>query len=203
MPGPALALYGAFLLLAFGWRTVVQLRTTGRTGFVGLSGSPTRPEWWGGVLFVVALAAGLLAPLLQLTGAVAPLEAADGTLAAVAGVTLVVAGSVLTLAAQREMGREWRIGVDAGERTTLVTGGPFARVRNPVFTAMAVVAAGLLALVPNVVALGGLLALLLAVQLQVRWAEEPYLARVHGSAYAAYAARAGRFVPGIGRRRPG
>jgi protein-S-isoprenylcysteine O-methyltransferase Ste14 len=65
---------------------------------------------------------------------------------------------------------------------------------------MLLVATGLLALVPNVVALGGLLALLLAVQLQVRWAEEPYLARLHGPAYAAYAARAGRFVPGVGRR---
>ena len=29
--------------------------------------------------------------------------------------------------------------------------------------------------------------------------EEPYLLAMHGAAYAAYAARAGRFVPGIGR----
>jgi protein-S-isoprenylcysteine O-methyltransferase Ste14 len=34
---------------------------------------------------------------------------------------------------------------------------------------------------------------------QVRGAEEPYLLRVHGDAYRCYAARAGRFVPGIGR----
>ena len=29
--------------------------------------------------------------------------------------------------------------------------------------------------------------------------EEPYLLKVHGSAYAEYAARVGRFLPGVGR----
>jgi protein-S-isoprenylcysteine O-methyltransferase Ste14 len=35
--------------------------------------------------------------------------------------------------------------------------------------------------------------------LQVRAVEEPYLLSVHGDAYATYAARVGRFVPGVGR----
>ena len=43
-----------------------------------------------------------------------------------------------------------------------------------------------------------LVALVAAVQLQVRVVEEPYLRAVHGAAYDAYAARAGRFLPGIG-----
>jgi protein-S-isoprenylcysteine O-methyltransferase Ste14 len=34
-------------------------------------------------------------------------------------------------------GASWRIGVDPDERTTLVTSGPFAIARNPIFTAMA------------------------------------------------------------------
>jgi protein-S-isoprenylcysteine O-methyltransferase Ste14 len=38
-----------------------------------------------------------------------------------------------------------------------------------------------------------------AVQLQVRSIEEPYLRRVHGVAYERYAGRVGRFVPGVGR----
>jgi protein-S-isoprenylcysteine O-methyltransferase Ste14 len=33
----------------------------------------------------------------------------------------------------------------------------------------------------------------------VRLVEEPYLERVHGEAYRAYAERTGRFVPRIGR----
>jgi protein-S-isoprenylcysteine O-methyltransferase Ste14 len=34
------------------------------------------------------------------------------------------------------MGASWRIGVDPSERTDLVTGGAFALVRNPIFSAM-------------------------------------------------------------------
>jgi protein-S-isoprenylcysteine O-methyltransferase Ste14 len=40
-----------------------------------------------------------------------------------------------------------------------------------------------------------------AVELQVRVVEEPYLLAMHGSAYVSYAVRAGRFVPRIGRMR--
>ena len=36
-----------------------------------------------------------------------------------------------------------------------------------------------------------------------RLVEEPYLHRVHGTAYDRYAARTGRFLPWIGRQRLG
>ena len=51
---------------------------------------------------------------------------------------------------------------------------------------------------PNPVALVAL-ALWLGLEIQTRMVEEPYLLKVHGSAYAEYAARVGRFVPGVGR----
>jgi protein-S-isoprenylcysteine O-methyltransferase Ste14 len=54
-------------------------------------------------------------------------------------------------------------------------------------------------MVPNVVAFAGFGALVLALEIQVRLVEEPYLLRAHGTAYASYAARTGRFAPGIGR----
>jgi len=44
---------------------------------------------------------------------------------------LAVAGIALTALAQFAMGDSWRVGVDANERTALVTNGPFAIVRNP------------------------------------------------------------------------
>ncbi|MFF5757489.1 methyltransferase family protein [Streptomyces longwoodensis] len=103
--------------------------------------------------------------------------------------------------AQRAMGASWRVGVDQEERTALVSDGPFARVRNPIFTTMAVTGLGLTLMVPNILAFAALAALVTAVELQVRVVEEPYLRSVHGSAYTAYAATAGRFVPGIGRQR--
>jgi protein-S-isoprenylcysteine O-methyltransferase Ste14 len=51
---------------------------------------------------------------------------------------------------------------------------------------------------PNVVAVVGILALVGAIVLQVRVVEEPYLVRVHGEAYLAYACRVGRLVPRVG-----
>ena len=51
---------------------------------------------------------------------------------------------------------------------------------------------------PNALALAAWLALIAAVEIQVRLVEEPYLARTHGAAYADSARRTGRFVPGLG-----
>src|SRR5690606_28061473 len=100
-----------------------------------------------------------------------------------------------------QMGASWRVGVDRDERTALVTDGMFALVRNPIFSAMLVTAVGLTLMVGNVVSLVGLAALVGALEVQVRLVEEPYLLTVHGEAYAGYAARVGRFVPGLGRLR--
>jgi protein-S-isoprenylcysteine O-methyltransferase Ste14 len=54
-------------------------------------------------------------------------------------------------------------------------------------------------MVPNVVAFAGFGALVLALEIQVRLVEEPYLRRTHGAAYERYAARTGRFAPRVGR----
>ena len=195
----ALALYGAYLLLAFGLRTLIQLRRTGSTGFRGLGGRPGSAEWLAGVGFVVALALGVAAPVLALLDVVEPIAALDGDAAHVAGAALAVAGIAATLLAQLAMGSSWRIGVDHEERTALVTTGPFALVRNPIFSAMIPTALGLVLLVPSWVALLGLAGLVLALELQVRVVEEPYLLRTHGRDYREYAARVGRFVPSVGR----
>ncbi|WP_247659199.1 isoprenylcysteine carboxylmethyltransferase family protein [Micromonospora sp. U56] len=72
------------------------------------------------------------------------------------------------------MGSSWRVGVgvDPTERSALVTSGPFALVRNPIFTAMAATALGLTLMVPNAVALIAWLVLVVALQLQVRAVDE-------------------------------
>ncbi len=195
----ALALYVVYGGLTFGVRTLVQIRRTGSRGFHGVGGRPGSAEWFAGVGFVVALAVGFTAPLLALLDVVEPIAALDVTPLHVAGVALAVAGIATTFAAQVAMGTSWRIGVDPGERTALVTTGPFALVRNPIFAAMLPTALGLTLMVPSWIALVGLVGLVLALELQVRAVEEPYLLAVHGDAYATYAARVGRFVPGVGR----
>jgi protein-S-isoprenylcysteine O-methyltransferase Ste14 len=193
--------YVMFMALAFGVRAVAHRRRTGSAGFNGMRGRPGSAEWFAGILFVVAVVAGLVAPALQAFGVVAPIEAVDGWFTRGVGVIVAVAGIAATLWAQGAMGDSWRVGVDPDETTGLVTAGPFAVVRNPIFTTMAVAGLGLTLLAPNVVAIGALVALVVAVELQVRVVEEPYLIRVHGEAYLAYARRVGRLVPGVGRLR--
>ena len=68
----ALALCVLYLVLAFGGRTLLQLRRTGSTGFKGISGRPFSIEWTGGILFAVAVLLGLAAPVLTLAGAMEP-----------------------------------------------------------------------------------------------------------------------------------
>lgn len=195
----ALAGFAVFFLLAFGLRSLIHYRRTGTTGFVGLSGRPGSAEWWGGVLFALALVAAVAAPLLQLAGAVEPAAWLAQPWARAVGGLLYLAGVAGTLWAQFAMGESWRIGVDTGARTALVAAGPFRWVRNPIFTAMSLATLGLALLVPNVVSLIGVAALALALEIQVRLVEEPYLHRVHGDHYRRYAASAGRFLPRLGR----
>ena len=114
------------------------------------------------------------------------------------GWALVAAGFVVTVRAQVQMGASWRIGIDS-ERTELVTGGLFSVVRNPIFSGMLAVVTGVTLATPSAWTVMGWLDYVLLVSLQVRL-EEDHLLRLHGSDYARYAARVGRFVPGMGLR---
>ncbi|MGY2084315.1 methyltransferase family protein [Blastococcus sp. SYSU DS0539] len=196
MTGVAVALYVVALVVLFGVRSWVQRRRTGSAGFHGISGTPAEAAWWGGVLFVAAVVTGLAGPLLAVSGVVTA-DAPTGV--QLAGLVLALAGFGATLAGQTGMGASWRIGVDPAERTELVTTGVFAHVRNPIFTAMTVAQLGVVLMVPTWVSVLALVALVAAIQLQVRAVEEPYLLTVHGGTYAAYAEQTGRFLPGVGR----
>jgi protein-S-isoprenylcysteine O-methyltransferase Ste14 len=118
------------------------------------------------------------------------------------GLALSMAGLAALLWSQSSMGDSLRIGVDPAERTALVTAGPFRWVRNPIYSAMLVYAAGVALLVPNAASFVAFGVLALGLDLHVRLVEEPYLAATHGSSYASYAARVGRFVPGVGKFPP-
>jgi protein-S-isoprenylcysteine O-methyltransferase Ste14 len=201
MAAAALVLSGVSLTITFGLRVALQLRRTGSTGVHGLAADAPPLERLTAVLFVAGLATGAAAPTLALLNVIEPIAALDGALGNEIGAAIVVAGIVLTFGAQLSMGDSWRIGVDPEERTELVTGGPFELVRNPIYSALLPTVLGLVLMVPSVVAIAGFVTLFLALELQVRLVEEPYLLQVHGDAYADYAARVGRFVPGLGLMR--
>lgn len=193
----ALLLLLGFYAIAFGLRTYQHLRATGSTGFHGLSGRPGSAEWWGGALFGLGVGLSLLAPIAGLLGWTAAPPVSLPRL--VLGVLAAVLGIAATYGAQVSMGRSWRIGVRADERTALVTTGPFTVVRNPIFTCMLWTAGALVLLLPSPLTLAAAASLFLAIELQVRLVEEPHLQRTHGAAYRDYTARVGRFLPGLGR----
>jgi protein-S-isoprenylcysteine O-methyltransferase Ste14 len=201
MATSALIFLGVYFFLCFGVRSVVQKIRTGSTGFRGISGELGSTEWVGGVLFAVALGLGVLAPVLDLAGALDPIAALDQDVVRQAGGGMYFGGLVTTLVAQMAMGRSWRIGVGPAEKTELVTDGPFSVVRNPIFTGMVPTSLGIALLVPNAVAIAAVGLLLVALQIQTRLVEEPYLLSVHGRTYRRYAQRTGRFVPLLGRLR--
>lgn len=195
----ALGLVAVGIGAAFGWRTIAHRRATGSSGFRGISGRPLSPEWIGGVLFAVAVVALITGVVLAALGIVA---GPDVPLAVeIVGAVAALAGLAVVLAAQRDMGDSWRVGVDERERTDLVGRGLFGVVRNPVFSGMGLFVAGVTAAVPTPLTIGALVAFVVAIHLQVRSVEEPYLRRVHPDTYPAYARRVGRFVPGLGRLR--
>ena len=115
----------------------------------------------------------------------------------VIGAVLALGGTMLTLAAQWRMGASWRIGLD-DRPTALVTTGLYRWMRNPIFTGMLLSLGGFALLSPAVWTLVGWLLTALAIAAQVR-VEERHLATAHGPAWTAYAARTGRFMPGLGR----
>lgn len=201
MNGVALSLYLLYFIAAFGWRSWIQRKRTGDTG-LRLGAERGTVEWWAKLSFIVAIVAGIAAPVAGLAG-LSALPMLDHDVIRTAGLVVATTGIVGTLWTQHHMGQSWRVGVDPKERTGLVTTGVFSVVRNPVFTAMALTGAGLALLVGNVIAVIGFATLAAALEIQVRWVEEPYLKAVHGAAYERYADATGRFIPGVGRRLPG
>lgn len=195
----AIAMLVVFGVLTFFVRVAIQLRRTGRTGLIGLRRGAGALEWLSGILFVGGMGMGVGSPILVVQGSLDPLDAIDVGVVHVVGIAMAASGGLAVFAAQLGMGQSWRIGVSDEERTDLITGGWFSICRNPIYTAMIVGWTGFALMVPAWLGLTAAVAIALGLELQVRVVEEPYLIRTHGDAYRAYAARAGRFVPGVGQ----
>lgn len=197
-----LALFAAMMLIIGAVRRAIQLRRTGDSGnrrSLRLDGSL---EWWAlNTTDLGYLTVGVGAPAADLVG-LGPLAAMDQPMVRGLGVGVAVLGIGLALGAQLSLGASWRIGIDETERTDLVTTGAFRVVRNPIFATVILTFVGLALMVPNPVAITGVVVTVIGIEMQVRLAEEPYLRGVHGAAYTDYASRVGRFLPGLGRLQP-
>ena len=197
----ALALWVVVIVVDVVWRGYVYSRQTGSTGVLRRSAGLKPTDFLGGAVAFVGMTATVAGAVLAATGWLGPVRLLDYTVVRIIGTALAVTGIGMVAVAQSGMGTSWRPTVDYSERTELVRTGLFAVIRNPIFTFIIVAAAGMALMTPNVVALAGVVALWLGIELHVRRVEEPYLRWAHGDAYRDYTARVGRFLPGTGRVR--
>jgi protein-S-isoprenylcysteine O-methyltransferase Ste14 len=116
------------------------------------------------------------------------------------GEILVALGLAVLVAAQLQLGASWRVGIEEGARPGLVTHGLYRWSRNPIFVGLWLAIAGHALLAPTWLSLVAFLALTFGIRAQVR-AEERWLETTYGDAFRDWAARTGRFVPGVGRMR--
>jgi protein-S-isoprenylcysteine O-methyltransferase Ste14 len=195
----AAAMLVVFVVLTLFVRVAVQLRRTGKTGLIGLREGAGVLDWLSGLLFIGGMAMAIVAIQLVLQDGLDPIDALDFGAVHVIGIVLAASGGTAVFLAQLGMGENWRIGVSDEQRTDLVTGGWFSLCRNPIYAAMIVGWTGFALMVPTWPSFIAVVVIAAGLEIQVRAVEEPYLLRTHGGEYRGYAARVGRFVPGIGR----
>lgn len=185
-----LAGYAGFLAATFGWPTWQARRQMGDSRWR----RPVSPlDGVAETACLVGCALSLLAGPLALAGLARPVAVVPAGPRVAVGGALLALGTAIAVWAQRHLAEQWRAGVEPS--SSLVTDGPFARVRNPFYLGCLLASAGVVAGVPSGVALAGLALHLAATQVIVRAVEEPVLVRAHGAHYARYAARTGRFLP--------
>jgi len=116
------------------------------------------------------------------------------------GVCLIAAGYAGTLWCYNSMGDRWRMGIDHEENSALVTRGPYAVVRHPIYSFQLLMLAGAGLLLPS-----WLPVVVLALHLVCVWIkasdEEAHLLQVHGTEYRAYKRCTGRLLPPLLKNR--
>jgi protein-S-isoprenylcysteine O-methyltransferase Ste14 len=192
------------LLLAFAgvdalWPLARLRRTTGSWGVPIVADRDPRERAIGLAMALVLAALVLGTVRFAWGGAAAVGASVPPPVVAGAGLALLAAGIAVVAVAQRQMGASLRVGLPP-EPTALVRRGLFRWTRNPIYLGMLLSLAGVVLVAPGLWSAAVWLAAAAAIGAQTRL-EERHLTARHGEAYLAYAARVGRFVPGIGRLR--
>jgi protein-S-isoprenylcysteine O-methyltransferase Ste14 len=185
-----------YLAAAFVWPTVRVWRATGLNPY-RLGNSDSAHDFVGRGFRLALLAASVVAIVFAINPAwyafLTPIAWLQHPALGGVGVALLLASAVWTLVAQTQMGRSWRIGIDAGRHTELVQQGVFAVSRNPIFLGMRLTLLGFFLTLPNAVTLCVLVLGEALIQIQVRL-EEEHLLRAHGEAYRNYMRRVRRWL---------
>lgn len=193
-----LVYYLALFLTVFVWPTWRLWRRTGINALVlprddsahGLIG-----QWFKLLMVAVLVVSGLNAAGTD-PGVMGRLGWAEHGVVRSIGLLLLTGTLVGIAVAQRHMGQSWRIGIDDGRHTRLVTEGVFTWSRNPIFLGMRINMLGLFLITPNGVTLAILLLSETLIAIQVRL-EEAHLLADHGDEYRIYESKVRRW---FGRR---
>lgn len=180
-------------LVLFVLKAYVQFRNTGSNPFVLARGGKKRPhEWLERILFVFfvfAIAAVVFETVAgSLVGKFYSLPALEW-----AGAAVTAGGIGLFLAAMFSMKDSWRIGIDAGKKTRLVTSGIYSVSRNPAFTGMALMFAGLFLAYPDWITLVLLVFEITVIHLHIL-NEEKNLEKTLGKPYLQYKKKIPRYM---------
>ncbi len=184
--------YSLYLGIVFGWRSIDVKRRTGGTAW---RKPVSRTDTVGETLCGLGCLASLVAPILAMTGLANPADLGDVGLRLVLTLGSMVFAIALGLWAQHHLASDWRAGVEAS--STLVTTGPFTRVRNPFYLACFAASFGVFVALPSVVSALAVALQVVAAEVIVRGVEEPLLTRVHGRAFERYRKATGRFFPSV------
>jgi protein-S-isoprenylcysteine O-methyltransferase Ste14 len=118
---------------------------------------------------------------------------ADGVLTSAIGTVLVVLGLGLAVFARACLGKNWGSPMSRKENAELVTGGPYALIRHPIYAGI------ILAMLGSMIGqnIGWVLALILFVPYFVYSArrEEEFMYQLFGETYRAYLRRTKMLVP--------
>ena len=123
----------------------------------------------------------------------------EGPVLEIAGVALVVAGVALAIWARRVLGVNWSAAVTVKAGHRLIRSGPYAVVRNPIYTGDIVIVLGMALASGEVRGLLGLALMVAAVWHKGR-SEERLLRAEFGDEYAAYQRDVGFLMPLVRRR---
>lgn len=186
----------AYLGIAFFLRSFLVWKRTGVNPYV--LGRTDNAHDFVGMLFRVTILAIVIVVILYAASNNAyeyltPIIWLDQSMLKYAGIFLLAISFVWTLLAQTQMGNSWRIGIDANNKTPLVTRGVFGISRNPIFLGMRVTLFGLFLILPNAVTLTTLVLGDALMQIQVRL-EEEHLRQTHGDDYRKYCQRTRRWL---------
>jgi protein-S-isoprenylcysteine O-methyltransferase Ste14 len=109
-------------------------------------------------------------------------------------VGIAVIAFIATLVCWKRMGRSWRMGIDPAEKTNLVTRGPYAYVRHPIYALSILLMLCTMAILPTPLMLtAGVIHIAFIVWESRR--EEQHLVTQHGERYVQYCAKVRRFIP--------